>query len=122
MTDLSEVLKDHSFASKDRLLAAMATIDPPCKTDADLEAYDGRRLLSTPPDARTRRVFVPIERKTRDVGVTAVEIPVNVCCANRLRISTTVYYLTVSVRTERSTVTGVRTVSHGVSRTSVNYR
>ena len=46
MTDLSEVLKDETFASKDKLLAAMASIDPPCKTDADLEAYDGRRLLS----------------------------------------------------------------------------
>ena len=68
MTDLSEVLKDHSFASKDRLLAAMATIDPPCKTDADLEAYDGRRLLSTPPDADTVK-FILEECKKKDVSI-----------------------------------------------------
>jgi hypothetical protein len=48
---LSDDLASATFALKDDLLTAMAGVSPSVKTVADLRAYDGCRLTTTPPAA-----------------------------------------------------------------------
>ena len=42
-----------AFTGRDKLLAAMAAIVPPIRTYEDFRAYNGRKLMSTPPDDPT---------------------------------------------------------------------
>lgn len=55
---LAERCASRTFALKDDILTALAAVDPPVKTVDDLKAYDGRRLLCSPPNAETVKALL----------------------------------------------------------------